>query len=97
MRKIKKAKLVKKGVSTVDKEQIEEIYKVRAYATNGVYLTPVMHDKSTNVRMTFTEFNFTLGKHIAVCAISISIEDLQTNYNAITELLQQMRTMGRIA
>ena len=99
MAKLKKARFVKKKggpISDADRSQIEEVYRIRALAANGAYLTPVMHNKSTVVRMTFVEYNFTLQKNIAVSAVYMSIEDVQNIYNALTELLQQMRQLGRI-
>lgn len=96
--KTKRAKLVKKKkISVEDVSQIEAIYKLRPLLATGVYLTPILHAKSTNVRLSFAEFNFTLGVNSPVSAIVMSVEDLQNTYNAITELLQQMRTLGRIA
>lgn len=94
---MKRAKFVKKAkISVEDKSQIESIYKVRPILVNGLYMTPLLHSKSTNIRITFVEYNYTLGVNIPACAIVMSIEDLQNNYNAITELLQQMRKLGRI-
>jgi hypothetical protein len=91
-----KLKEVKGAISADDISQIEAIYKIRSQLVNGVYLTPLMHAKSTVVRITFSEHNFTLNKQIPVVAVSMTIEDVQNVYNAMTELLQQMRALGRI-
>lgn len=96
---MKRAKLVKKAntISKDDVEQIMAIYKLRPLFVTGVYLTPLMQDKSTIVRWTFSEFNYTLGQQIPVTAIVTTIEDVQIIYNALTQLLQNMRELQRIA
>lgn len=91
-----KLREIKGEISAGDMAQIEAIYKVKAHLANGVYLTPIMHAKSTVVRVTFSENNFTLNKQIPVTAVSMTIEDIQLVYNAMTELLGQMRALGRI-
>jgi len=97
---MKRTKLKKMDVKKISKEDVEEIhaiYELPPQFVSGCYLTPIMQGKSTLARVTFSEFNFTLQRQVPRVAIVASIEDLQTIYNAMTELLQQMRTMGRIA
>jgi hypothetical protein len=83
-------------ISDIDKQQLEAIYRVRPLLATGCYLTPIMNNKSTNVRITFSEYNMGMQSNIPVNAVVMSIEDVQNTYNAMTELLQQMRTLGRI-
>jgi len=97
---MKRAKLVKKKqniITKADVDQIEAIYKLRPLFASGVYLTPIMQEKSTVIRLTFSEFNFTLQKQVPVTAVLTTLEDLQVIYNAMTQLLQNMREMKRIA
>ncbi len=97
MKRTKLKRVPTKKISKDDVDQIDAIYAIPPQYVNGCYLTPGTQDKSTFVRITFSEFNFTLQKQVPRVAIVASIEDVQTIYNAMTELLQQMRTMGRIA
>jgi len=52
MKKIKRAKAVKKGPSLADLEQIAKIYTIPSYHVHGAYFTPRVMDKSTSVRIT---------------------------------------------
>lgn len=98
---MKRVKLAKKGkatsVSPEDVEQMSAIYNIRAMYSSGMYITPILQDKCTLVRLTFTEYNAALDKPVPVTAIICSIEDVQNMYNAMTQLLQNMRQMGKIA
>jgi len=83
-------------ISAYDRELMEGIYKIRAQFAQGVYLTPILNDKSTVVRYTFVEKNQTLNKDHATHAVLMTIEDTQSFYNAMTVLLQKMRELGKI-
>ena len=97
----KKNKAIKPVVTTeisdADRKQMKEIYKIRSHAVNGVFITPFMQDKSTTVRLTFFEMNFTLQESVPVSAVTMTLEDVVNIYNAFGTLLQQMKGMGRIA
>ena len=98
---MKRAKKTKRNmpqkISAEDMATIESLYRIKPQYVNGIYLTPIIQAKSTMVRMTFYELNVSLMKQVPVCAVALTIEDLQSNYNVMTEFLQKMRTMGRIA
>jgi len=97
---VSRQKRVKKNlpkVTEVDRQQMEDVYAIRPIFATGVYLTPILQEKSTLVRLTFAEFNHSLSKNTPCAAVVTSIEDVQNIYNAMTVFLQQMRTMGRIS
>lgn len=85
-----------KQISQIDEKIIRDIYKLKSQYVNGVYITPIMFEKSTMVRLAFTENNFTLKEQVPNIALACTLEDLQIMYNAMTTLLQQMRELGRI-
>jgi hypothetical protein len=85
------------SVSIADRDLMRLIYSIRSYAASGVFLTPIMQGNSTTVRVTFTEHNFTVNENIPVTAVTLTLENVQNIYNAIGELLNQMKAMGRIA
>lgn len=85
------------AISVEDKELMIGIYNIRAQFAQGVYLTPILNDKSTVVRYTFVEKNQAVNKDHATHAVLMTIEDTQAFYNAMGAILQHMRELGRIA
>lgn len=80
-----------------DKEAMDAIFKMRSFYANNVYMTTSVRDKSTTIRITFVERDESTGKDYACNSVTMTVEDLQGFYNTMTQVLQNLRTMGRIA
>lgn len=80
-----------------DVASMDAIFKMRSFFCNNVYLTTYIRDKSTAIRFTFVEKDESTGKDYACNSITMTVEDTQGLYNTMTQLLQNLRTMGRIA
>jgi len=80
----------------MDVDKVRKLYSLKPTFVTGCYLTPLLQPKSTVIRAVFTEYSQDLAADLPSVAIAITVEDLQLIYNAMTTLLQNMRTMGRI-
>ncbi len=79
-----------------DNTQINDLYSTYSQFVSGIYITPLLYPRSTMVRLTFTEANPEINKQFPVCAVSMTIENLQSCYNLMTKILQQAREQKRI-
>jgi len=84
-------------ISEADLYKIKQMQAIKPIFVTGCYMSPLIQTKSTIVRVTFNEFSPALGTDTPSVAIMMTIEDIQNVYNAMTKLLESMRTMGRIA
>jgi hypothetical protein len=88
-------KAIEKEQQGVAVDIFKEAMAIPSCACTGVIVSPRTLDKSTEVRLTFNEYDG--EKPHARVAVTLAIEDVQLLYNTLTTLLQNMREMGRIS
>lgn len=76
------------------KKQMRDIYNIRPAYINGMYLTPVQQANSYLVRITFTEYNYTIGETVPVSGIILSLDDFINNYKLMTGYLNSLKDQG---
>lgn len=76
------------------KKQMRDIYNIRPVYVNGMYLTPVQQANSYLVRLTFTEYNYTIGETVPVSGIILSLNDFINNYKLMTGYLNSLKDQG---
>lgn len=75
-------------------KQMKDIYTIRPTYINGMYITPVQQQNNYLVRITFSEFNYTINETVPVSAIILSLDDFINNYKLMTEYLNQLKEQG---
>lgn len=76
------------------KQQMRGIYNIRPTYVNGMYITPVQQQNNYLVRITYSEFNYTINETIPVSAVILSLDDFINNYKLMTEYLNKLKEQG---
>lgn len=80
-----------KEISPEDRKQMKDIYNIRPIYINGMYITPVQQTNNYLVRITFSEYNYTIGETIPVSSIILSLDDFINNYKLMTSYLNSLK------
>ena len=92
LKRAKKTKTIK-----IDDKAMSSIYNVRAEYADTLYVTVVGRGNTTNIRMTFCERIPELNTDIPVRSIMMPIDDFQSYYNLMTQMLENLRKVGKVA